>query len=183
LKRRTRYGNAALLISANLPDVDALIFLTGAPSVALRRGWTHGIVAQILWPVVLTTLLVLIDRVWTTRPGDTLRARPRPLLLLSGIGILSHVFLDYLNNYGIRLLMPLSREWFYGDAVFIIDPWLWLVLGRACCRRAGAARRVRRASRSAWQARMSRRCLRSRSGRARPSSTHGFRPTGRRRAD
>lgn len=129
LKRRTRFGNAALMLSANLPDVDALIFLTGAPSVAFRRGWTHGIVAQALWPLALTTVLVIIDRVWRPSNGDAPRAGPGPLLLLSGVGILSHVFLDFLNNYGVRLLMPFSRDWFYGDAVFIIDPWLWLVLG------------------------------------------------------
>ena len=38
-------------------------------------------------------------------------------------------FLDFLNTYGIRLLSPMSPQWFYGDAVFIVDPWLWLTLG------------------------------------------------------
>ena len=41
----------------------------------------------------------------------------------------SHLFLDFLNNYGVRVLAPLEWRWFYGDAVFIIDPWLWLMLG------------------------------------------------------
>jgi inner membrane protein len=27
--------------------------------------------------------------------------------------------------------MPFSDRWFYGDAVFIVDPWLWLLLGGA----------------------------------------------------
>jgi inner membrane protein len=35
------------------------------------------------------------------------------------------------NNYGIRLLMPFDGRWFYGDALFIVDPWLWLILGGA----------------------------------------------------
>jgi inner membrane protein len=51
------------------------------------------------------------------------------LLLLAYVGVYSHVFLDYLNNYGVRLLTPFDWRWFYGDAAFIIDPWLWLVLG------------------------------------------------------
>src|SRR5690606_41039625 len=34
-----------------------------------------------------------------------------------------------MNTYGIRLLMPFDRRWFYGDALFIIDPWVWLLLG------------------------------------------------------
>ena len=31
LKRRSPYGTATLLISANLPDVDALVFFTNTP--------------------------------------------------------------------------------------------------------------------------------------------------------
>jgi inner membrane protein len=51
------------------------------------------------------------------------------LLVLSFVGVFTHVFLDYLNTYGVRLLSPISGRWFYGDAVFIVDPWLWLMLG------------------------------------------------------
>ncbi len=25
--------------------------------------------------------------------------------------------------------MPFSRRWFYGDVLFIVDPWIWLFLG------------------------------------------------------
>jgi inner membrane protein len=50
---------------------------------------------------------------------------------LSLLGVLSHPFLDWLNNYGVRLLMPFSDRWFYGDTLFIVDPWLWLILGGA----------------------------------------------------
>jgi inner membrane protein len=51
------------------------------------------------------------------------------LLFLSYIGVYSHVFLDFLNNYGVRLLSPLDWRWFYGDALFIADVWMWFVLG------------------------------------------------------
>ena len=27
--------------------------------------------------------------------------------------------------------MPFSGQWFYGDALFVIDPWFWLVVGGA----------------------------------------------------
>ena len=53
---------------------------------------------------------------------------PKQLLLLSFIAILSHPILDTLNTYGVRWLMPFSGKWFYGDTLFIVDPWLWLVL-------------------------------------------------------
>ena len=127
LKRRTRFGSATLMIAANLPDIDVLVFATSTPSVAFRRGWTHGILAQALLPIALTGLIWLVAR-W--RPGG--RGRPLRLgwvLALSYIGVCSHVLLDLLNNYGVRLLAPLNWRWFYGDSVFIIDPWLWVVLG------------------------------------------------------
>src|SRR6476659_2466128 len=55
-------------------------------------------------------------------------------------GLYSHVGLDFLNNYGVRLLAPLDWHWFYGDAVFIVDVWLWLTLaaGIWLSRRRGA---------------------------------------------
>jgi inner membrane protein len=127
LKTRTRFANPVLMIAANLPDVDILSYATGIPVVALRRGWTHGVLAQLLLPALLTAIVMTADRAW--RPASGPPARAVPILLLSYIGVLSHVFLDWLNTYGVRLLMPVSPRWFYGDAVFVVDPWLWLVLG------------------------------------------------------
>jgi inner membrane protein len=131
LKRRTRYGNATLMMASNLPDVDVLVFFTDTSGLSFRRGWTHGIVAQLLLPAALAAVIWLLDRVARRRrdpdAGPPLHAGW--LLLLSYVGVYSHVFLDLLNNYGIRLLAPLDWRWFYGDAVFIIDPWLWLALG------------------------------------------------------
>jgi inner membrane protein len=37
--------------------------------------------------------------------------------------------MDFLNSYGVRLLMPFSERWFYGDALYIVDPFLYLTLG------------------------------------------------------
>ena len=128
LKRQTRFGNATLMIAANLPDIDVLAFATDVPAVALRRGWTHGTVAQLLLPIAFTGVILAVERLVAVRPEGE-RARARGLLLLAYIGVLSHVGLDLLNNYGVRLFMPFSNRWFYGDAVFIIDPWIWLTLG------------------------------------------------------
>jgi inner membrane protein len=59
--------------------------------------------------------------------------------MLSAISILTHPTLDWMNEYGMRWLMPFGGRWFYGDALFIIDPWVWaaLGLGVAVARRAG----------------------------------------------
>jgi inner membrane protein len=112
------------MIASNLPDVDVLVFATNTPSVAFRRGWTHGVLADVVLPVVLAAIVVAIAR----RRGRT-DVRPGVILLLSYVGILLHVAMDLLNNYGVRLLMPFSQRWFYGDVLFIIDPWLWITLG------------------------------------------------------
>jgi inner membrane protein len=127
LKRRTRFGAATLMIAANLPDVDVLVFATDVPPVAFRRGWTHGTLAQALLPIALTAALVVAHRVWRRAGAPPLRAGWT--LVLAYIGVLSHVALDLLNPYGLRVLAPLDWRWWYGDVLFIIDPWLWLMLG------------------------------------------------------
>jgi inner membrane protein len=130
LNHRTRFGAATLMISANIPDLDVLVFATGTPWIEFRRGWTHGILAQIGLPVALAAVVWLFDHVkrWRGAEGD------RPFhagwtLLLALVGVYTHVFLDLLNNYGVRLASPFSWRWFYGDAVFIVDPWMWMMLG------------------------------------------------------
>lgn len=55
--------------------------------------------------------------------------RPGVLLGIAFLGVWSHPLLDWVNTYGIRLLMPFRDTWFYGDTLFIIDPWLWLLAG------------------------------------------------------
>jgi inner membrane protein len=132
LKRRTRYGNATLMIASNLPDVDVLAFATGTPSVALRRGWTHGVLAQVLLPVLLTAVIVAVARRRPVASGSHVADPPLrvgDVLWLSYLGVALHVLMDLLNTYGVRLLMPFDGRWFYGDVLFIVDPWLWVVLG------------------------------------------------------
>jgi inner membrane protein len=128
LGEKTRFAAAALVVGANLPDVDSILYFTGHEDLALsfRRGWTHGVLALVVLPVLQTALLLALDRL---RPDPERPANPRWLLVLSALAILTHPFLDWLNNYGMRWLMPFDGTWFYGDSVFIMDPWLWLILG------------------------------------------------------
>ena len=77
-----------------------------------------------------TALLLLWDRAVRRRRDPSLAPVRAPwILALAVLGTLSHPLLDWLNTYGIRFLMPFSRTWFAGDAVFIIDPYWWLLLG------------------------------------------------------
>ena len=140
LKKKTGLGMAALVIGANIPDVDAACFfwLDGVEHLAFRRGITHGPPALVLLPLFLAGLLYGYDR-WQAGRGQKRFGRPEGrlpvrfgwLYALAFIGCLTHPALDWLNVYGIRLLEPFSSQWFYGDTLFIIDVWLWALMGFA----------------------------------------------------
>jgi inner membrane protein len=132
LGKRTALGTATLLIGANLPDLDIVATLDGpGADLAFRRGWTHGVLALAVLPVLLAGAMLFVDRAVRRASRSSLPSGvlPSQLLLLAFISILSHPLLDTLNTYGVRWLMPLSGRWFYGDTLFIVDPWMWLVLG------------------------------------------------------
>ena len=124
LKHLSGRAMGTLVIAANIPDIDAFASVLGTQSLAIRRGITHGPLAMLLLPLVLTGLVLLWNR-W--RPAAQ-PVRPAALLLLATIGTLSHPALDWLNSYGIRLLEPFSSRWYAGDTLFIIDLWIWLAL-------------------------------------------------------
>jgi len=141
LDRRTPLATAALLLGANAPDIDIFSAFGGpGATLACRRGWTHGPIAMLLLPFAITGLLLAWDRlVRRRRKHDTLPAYAIALLQLAAIGVLSHPVLDWLNTYGIRLLMPFRDHWFRGNSLFIVDPYLWLIFAAGLV----AARRMR----------------------------------------
>jgi inner membrane protein len=137
VKRQTAMAMGTLMIASNLPDVDVAVFATDTLAMSFRRGWTHGVLAMAVLPPLLAALMFAFGR---ARRGDrTTGGSSDPpsainfngLLLLSYIGTLVHVFMDWLNSYGVRLLMPFSNRWFYGDALYIVDPLLYLFFGIA----------------------------------------------------
>jgi inner membrane protein len=150
LKRMTGLAVPTLIIGANLPDIDAVLSVLGTQSLALRRGVTHGPIALLILPLVLTAAMIGFER-WQVRrrkrPRGRLPVRPVPLLILAYVGTLSHPALDFMNNYGIRLLEPFSSRWFYGDTLFIVDAVLWTILPLGIW----ASRRREAAGRAGWE--------------------------------
>src|SRR5262249_30669184 len=65
--------------------------------------------------------------VWRIRGRKTkydLPPRWGLLFLLAYIASLSHILLDFTNNYGVRPFWPFSERWYSWDIVFIIEPVL-----------------------------------------------------------
>jgi inner membrane protein len=132
LKTTTRKGLAALILAANMPDID--VFFGNAPwdPLAIHRGFTHGLIGGVLlMPPLLAGLLWLLDR-WQvargTRFKSALPMRLGWLILLCYLGALTHPLLDMLTTYSVQLLSPFSNLWFHADGLFIIDIWIWLLL-------------------------------------------------------
>ncbi|MEO0062883.1 MAG: hypothetical protein RLZZ08_1443, partial [Pseudomonadota bacterium] len=74
LKRRTGLAMPALIIGANIPDIDATCTLYGIESLAMRRGLTHGPIALVALPLLLAGALYGFDR-WQDRRGKRPPAR------------------------------------------------------------------------------------------------------------
>lgn len=132
LERTSPYSTAVCVIAANLPDADLVMLLDGSWTyLKHHRGLSHSIVGTLTLAVLLPLIFYGIDRSIARLRRRPPRARLGGLLLSSLILSASHPLMDWTNNYGLRPLLPWSGQWFYGDLVFIVDPWLWVSLGGA----------------------------------------------------
>jgi inner membrane protein len=50
------------------------------------------------------------------------------LFLFAYIAGLSHILLDYTNNYGVRPFWPFWEKWYSWDIIFIVEPALYVIL-------------------------------------------------------
>jgi membrane-bound metal-dependent hydrolase YbcI (DUF457 family) len=110
-----RYGRAALValvVGAELPDIDALFDLAGpVAGFQHHRGITHSFIGGFGLAVLAATVLYA-----------ALRYRPYWRMLgLLYLGVLLHIWMDYLTSYGTQILLPFDAGRYTADAVFIID--------------------------------------------------------------
>src|SRR5215813_1742693 len=132
LVERTPLTTVALVVGANLPDIDLAwsSFRSALVCFHYHRGWTHSILGFFLLTLLWWLALLLIER-WLSRRGSTEPAGALPLLLAASLGVGSHILMDAANSYGIRPFLPWNDRWVYGDLWVVVDPWLWLFLGGA----------------------------------------------------
>jgi inner membrane protein len=133
LEKLSPGATALCVLAANAPDCDIVVLAFGDRWDFLKhhRGITHAIVGVIALAVLLPLIFYSVDRLWSRFHNRPPATNLKGLLLVSFIVSATHPLLDWTNNYGIRFLLPWSPKWSYGDLVFIIDPYLWLILGGA----------------------------------------------------
>ncbi len=137
--RKAAYATAAMTLAAEAPDLDVLWSFKG-PIAAFEhhRGWTHTLIGLPLEAAVVVGVFWLFHR-WRLkrqRANNThsWRATTAPpihwprLYAFSLIALLSHLLLDFTNNYGLRPFFPFDPRWYSASIVFIFEPVIFLLL-------------------------------------------------------
>lgn len=130
LNRKTALATATLTLAAEAPDLDVLSRFGGSAfGLNHHRGFTHSFLGI---PLVAAVVVGFVYLIWRLR-GRRIRnpnLLPRWGLLFSFACLagLSHLFLDFTNNYGVRPFWPFSERWYSWDLVFIVEPVLLVVL-------------------------------------------------------
>jgi len=148
LNRKTAYATLAAVLVAEAADLDVLWSL-GGPVEELKhhRGITHTFIAAPVLAGVVVGAVWLLKRwveahrrrkpaaapVGTVDPGAPGPRLPQPvrwgwLYSTALISALSHLLLDWTNNYGLRPFFPFNPRWYAGSFVFIAEPMLWALL-------------------------------------------------------
>lgn len=114
------------VVAAELPDADLLyagpMLDMGKLGYLLHhRGHTHTVLFALAAAVLVWGAVLALRREMRT---------PQLTWTLLGavtVGTLSHLLLDFTNSYGVHPFWPVVNRWFYGDAVFIVEPWFWII--------------------------------------------------------
>ena len=127
---RRRVSIAMGIVGGNLPDSDLLI--SGTPGsesadvlryLLLHRGHTHTV------PGCLALALLLFLAAWGFLRWRGYRPGAGELRTFGAMAVLAtalHLGMDALNSYGVHPWWPIDSRWYYGDAVFIVEPLYWL---------------------------------------------------------
>jgi inner membrane protein len=147
LNRKTAYATLAAVLAAEAADCDEVSSFWGpVESLKHHRGITHTFIAVPVVAGVIVGVVWLWHRwrdgrrqkklaILNLEPGAPIPLRLRPqtiqwgwLYLSALIAALSHLLLDWTNNYGLRPFFPFNPRWYEGSLVFIAEPVLWALL-------------------------------------------------------
>lgn len=119
------------LVTNNLPDLDFLYTgITGGKLGYLlhHRGHTHTFAAGLLESAIVVGIFAIVSKL---RAKTWTRHEWMWIGVAALLGPISHILMDSVNIYGVHPFWPLDNTWWYGDFLFIVEPWLWVVLGSA----------------------------------------------------
>lgn len=130
LNRKTALATATVTLAAEAPDIDVLGRLKGPVfGFAHHRGFTHSFLGLFLVSAAVVGIIYLL---WLLRgrkvKDSSIPPRWGLLFVFAYLAGLSHLLLDFTNNYGIRPFWPFSEKWYSWDIVFIFEPLLWILL-------------------------------------------------------
>jgi inner membrane protein len=130
LNRKTALATLTLTLAAEAPDLDVLGGIRGrAFSFAHHRGFTHSFLGVSLDALVVVGFVYLVWRLRGRRTNDSsMPPRWGILFLYACLAGLSHILLDFTNNYGVRPFWPFSEKWHSWDIVFIVEPVMLVML-------------------------------------------------------
>jgi inner membrane protein len=115
-------------VGSNLPDIDVAWTWRGFSGSSLsylleHRGYTHTLVGC----AMLALLLHVTGVGWARWRGYAMtRADQLTLGGLCAFAQFGHLGMDALNSYGVHPFWPWNNRWYYGDALFIVEPLYWL---------------------------------------------------------
>jgi inner membrane protein len=125
--RRTAYATLAMTLAAEAPDIDVIWGVRGPlASFQHHRGITHTFLGAPFVALAVTGIVWVWHRFRKQPPPIP----PRWLILwlLCLLGCLSHIFLDWTNNYGVRPFFPFNPRWYSLDIAFILEPVVFAAL-------------------------------------------------------
>ncbi len=130
LNRKTALATLTLTLAAEAPDLDVLGRFRGpAFAFAHHRGFTHSFLGT---PICAAAVVGFVYLLWRLRGRKTKDPNLPPRWgLLFGYACLaglSHILLDFTNNYGVRPFWPFSEKWYSWDIVFIVEPIMLALL-------------------------------------------------------
>lgn len=130
LNRKTALATLTLTLAAEAPDLDVLGRFGGpAFGFAHHRGFTHSFLGTLICAAAVVGFVYLIWRMRGRKTNDP-NLPPRWGLLFgyACLAGLSHILLDFTNNYGVRPFWPFSEKWYSWDIVFIVEPVMLALL-------------------------------------------------------
>lgn len=137
--RKTAYATLAMVLGAEAPDLDLLWKIRGpVAEFEHHRGMTHTLLGAPFMALLVTAFLWMWHQ-WQIRkrsrankvfpaPNNTQPVRWGWIWLFALIADLSHILLDWTNNYGVRPFFPFNPHWYAGNIFFIFEPVLFAAL-------------------------------------------------------